>query len=161
MERLDTSSDFVLTRLKVADLLKELDRTMRPLADKKQIAFTLEVADDLKLIRGQRKELITALSHIIENAIQYTPSDGNINIRAYASDDSVIVEVVDTGIGISEADLPRIFERFYRVDQARTGRGAGLGLSIAKKIIEIHNGRIEVVSAPNQGSTFKVILPRS
>src|SRR5262249_17502764 len=146
MTRLDSSNDLVFTVLNVADLLKELYFAKRSLADEKQITFTIEIADDLPFIRGDQKELLTALSHIIENAIQYTPTGGKNHIRAYAGDDSVIVEVADTGIGIHEVDLSRIFERFYRVDQARTDRGAGLGLSIAKKILEAHHGRIEVVS---------------
>ena len=159
MSRLDSVDDFVFARLNITDLLKELDTTMRSLADEKQIILTIEADDDLPYIQGDRRELFRALSHLVENAIQYTSPGGETKIRAYLKSSAVIIEVADTGIGIHEADVSRIFERFYRVDVARTNRGAGLGLSIAQKIIDLHHGIIEVVSEPNRGSVFRVILP--
>lgn len=160
MSQLDSSDQLAFTRLHVGNLIRTLETKMRPLADKKQITLSTEIADHIPWIQGEKDTLFQALSHIADNAIRYTPTGGTNIIRAYTRPDSIIVEFVDTGIGIHEDNLLRIFERFYRVDQARTDRGAGLGLSIAKRIIEIHCGSIEVASTPHQGSIFRVILPR-
>jgi signal transduction histidine kinase len=103
--------------------------------------------------------LLLALSNIAANAIDYTGENGNVTIRTAARNGDVIVAVQDTGIGIADEHLPHIFDRFYRADQARTTRKAGLGLSIARKIIEAHRGKIEVESVVGEGSVFRVVLP--
>jgi|SRR5579863_7561913 len=98
---------------------------------------------------------------ILDNAVKYTPENGSIRMRSRSENESLIIEVQDTGIGIAEKDLPNIFERFYRADQARTGRasGAGLGLSIAKWIAEAHRGSVQALSAVGEGSLFRVTFP--
>ncbi len=98
------------------------------------------------------------LVNLISNALKYTPQGGKVRIEACETVDEISVSVSDTGIGISESDLPYIFERFYRTDRSRsraTG-GSGIGLTIAKSIIEAHGGRMTVQSKVNQGSTFTV-----
>jgi len=97
------------------------------------------------------------LQNLIDNALQYTPPGGRIDVTAYSNGHEVIFTVADTGIGIPEADLERIFERFYRVDAARSREagGTGLGLSIARHIVDAHGGRIWVESAVGQGSRFR------
>ncbi|GAB4572779.1 MAG: hypothetical protein Kow0077_13220 [Anaerolineae bacterium] len=115
----------------------------------------------VQLLMADGTHLWRALSNLVINAINYTPPGGRIVLSTYVNQDGVVFEVTDTGIGIPAEDLPRIFDRFYRADKARqtsTG-GSGLGLSIARRIVEYHNGRIEVESTPGKGSTFRVILP--
>ncbi len=130
-------------------------------AQNKQIEFRFNRALDPLLIRGDQVELERALSKLIINAISYTPAEGTITLSVFAENNNVVIELRDSGIGISEADLPHIFQRFYRADQARsmdTG-GTGLGLAIVKKIVEAHGGRIEVESVVGNGTTFRLLLP--
>jgi signal transduction histidine kinase len=101
-----------------------------------------------------------ALSNLISNAIKYTPAGGNVKIEAYESNASLIIEVADSGIGIEAQDLPYIFERFYRAQNAkRFEKGTGLGLAIVKRIIELHNGTISASSKAGEGSRFTITLP--
>jgi signal transduction histidine kinase len=98
---------------------------------------------------------------LIDNAVKYTPAGGKVTVALSGADGFAVTEVRDTGIGISKADLPHIFERFYRADKARTREmgGAGLGLSIGRWIAEAHGGMIEVESTLGQGSVLRVHLP--
>jgi len=102
------------------------------------------------------------LINLLQNAISYTPEGGQIAVEVQPDLNGVEVSVSDTGIGIPAADLPRIFERFYRVDKGRSQElgGTGLGLSIVKHIVEAHGGRVNVESKPGQGSRFSFFLPR-
>jgi signal transduction histidine kinase len=108
-------------------------------------------------------EVARAIICLIENAISFTPEGGSIKVSTTFPDRHVIIAIEDTGIGIAANDLPRIFERFFRADAARsTGTGGhGLGLAIAKRIIDAHNGIITVRSRPCEGSTFLIQLPTS
>jgi signal transduction histidine kinase len=96
--------------------------------------------------------------NLIDNAVKYT-DQGTISIRTYQQAQSVVIEVADTGIGISPNDIPLIFNRFLKGDKARSSGGSGLGLAITKKIVEAHGGKVEVKSAPGQGTTFTVSIP--
>ena len=107
-----------------------------------------------------RERLRQALSILLDNAVKYTPEGGRVTIRIVEEDGSVGVEVADTGIGISEDQIPHVFERFYRAEEARSTEGLGLGLSIARQIAEDHKGSIEVRSKPREGSTFIIRIPR-
>jgi two-component system phosphate regulon sensor histidine kinase PhoR len=99
--------------------------------------------------------------NLLENALHYTPAGGQITLQTIAQPNEVAVEVGDTGIGIEPGDLPHIFDHFYRADKARANHhgGTGLGLAIVKKIIDRHQGRIEIESIPGQGSSFRIWLP--
>jgi two-component system, OmpR family, sensor kinase len=108
-----------------------------------------------------RERLRQALSILLDNAVKYTPEGGRVTMRIVEEDDSVGVEVTDNGIGISEDQIPHVFERFYRAEGARSPEGLGLGLSIARQIAEDHRGSIEVRSKPGEGSTFIIRIPRS
>jgi len=99
------------------------------------------------------------LVNLIHNAVKFTRAGGEILLLAEASNGFVRFAVRDMGIGIPEEDVPRIFERFYRVDKSRTGSGTGLGLSIAKHIVEAHKGKIWAESVEGQGSTFYLTIP--
>ena len=110
-------------------------------------------------VYGHPSHLWQALVAIVDNAIRYTPEAGRITLRSARVDNYAVLEVEDTGDGIKDEDLPRIFDRFYRVDTAHSTRGFGLGLPIAKKVIERHHGQIEVNTRVGQGSLFRVRLP--
>jgi signal transduction histidine kinase len=102
------------------------------------------------------------LVNLVDNAIKYSKPGGEVKISAHTDDTQVVIEIKDNGIGISQADQQRIFERFYRVDKSRsrTQGGSGLGLAIVKKIAEEHGGTISVESTLGDGSTFQITLPR-
>jgi two-component system, OmpR family, sensor kinase len=108
-----------------------------------------------------RERLRQALSILLDNAVKYTPEGGRVTMRIVEEEGSVGVEVADTGIGIPEDQIPHVFERFYRAEEARSTEGLGLGLSIARQIAEDHRGIIEVRSKPGEGSTFIIRIPRS
>ncbi len=103
------------------------------------------------------------MDNLVDNAIKYTPNGGRITVRWTATADMVSFEVADTGVGISEADLPRVFERFYRVDKARSRAvgGTGLGLAIVKHLVQVMKGQVKVTSKVGKGTTFRVTLPRA
>jgi two-component system phosphate regulon sensor histidine kinase PhoR len=115
----------------------------------------------LPKIRGDARRLSEILQNLLDNAVQYTPEGGQIAVRASAEAPWVRIAVADTGIGIPSDQRQRIFERFYRVDAARSREagGTGLGLSIARHLAEAHGGRIEVESEVGRGSTFTLVLP--
>jgi two-component system, OmpR family, phosphate regulon sensor histidine kinase PhoR len=130
-------------------------------AEKKEQQVTVETVPCLPPVAGDPDYLERAIANLIENAIKYTPPGGRITISLKTLTDHVAVEVRDNGIGIPEKDLPRIFERFYRVDRSRSREmgGTGLGLSIVKHIAQAHRGSIEIASTPGQGSCFTLMLP--
>ena len=106
------------------------------------------------------KELINHIwINIISNAIKYTNKNGKIIIDMSKTDDNVLVTIKDTGIGMSQNEISRIFDKFYQADSSHSNKGLGLGLSITKKIVELHKGKIEVSSILGKGTTFKIWLP--
>ena len=112
-------------------------------------------------IHADQLQLYRVIMNILTNATNYTPANGRIDIRLHVHDEQAVVEVTDTGLGISPEDLPHIFERFYRIDSARNRDqgGTGLGLAIVKAIITAHDGEISVDSTVGKGTTFSVSLP--
>ncbi|MDD5155959.1 MAG: ATP-binding protein [Candidatus Omnitrophica bacterium] len=129
----------------------------------KSIALKLDFAPELPDIKADETRLSQVLINLLDNAIKYTPENGSVTISAAVSADALQIDVSDTGIGISDKDLPRIFERFYRVDKARSRElgGTGLGLSIVKHIVQAHGGQVWVKSEPGLGSTFSFTIPLS
>jgi heavy metal sensor kinase len=145
----------------LAGTLRETCCHGRTLAAPKKITFTEEIGSTPLLVQGDRHGLRRLFLILIDNAVKYTPPDGKVSVSLSSTDGFAVAEVRDTGIGISEADLPHIFERFYRADKARSREmgGAGLGLSIGRWIAESHGGVIDVDSIPGRGSVFHVRLP--
>jgi two-component system phosphate regulon sensor histidine kinase PhoR len=117
-------------------------------------------SSDLAVALGDAALLTHVFQNLIQNAICYNKENGEVAVRIFREDEWIGVSIADTGIGISPDHLPRIFERFYRVDRSRSRQsgGCGLGLSIAEHIVQLHGGRIEAQSTPGMGSTFTVRL---
>ena len=153
--------------LNIEDLLWNVVNGMEPEVTRAQIDIGIMVRDSKKLhIVGDNQRLRWALGHLLQNSIRYTEPGGHIVVTARREDAKNIgIQVVDTGVGISEKDLPHIFERFYRGEpRTRTGklldpRGLGQGLFIARKVAEAHDGYLTVRSTPGVGSVFTMILP--
>jgi two-component system phosphate regulon sensor histidine kinase PhoR len=129
-----------------------------PQARQKQLALKNDVPDELHAEIDQ-KLIGRVLGNLIHNAIKFTSQGGSITIGATAASDKVTLSVADTGPGIPPEDLPRVFERFYKVDRARGTGGTGLGLAIARHVVEAHGGRIWAVSTFGQGATFYFTIP--
>jgi signal transduction histidine kinase len=132
---------------------------MRHIFTENNLTVALDIDHDMPRIIGDNKYMGEAFRHLIENASRYTPSGGKIDIRTFCKDSIAVIEITDTGIGIDSKIHDRIFERFYRADEAHSTRGFGLGLPITRAIIERHNGTIVVESEVGKGSTFRVTLP--
>lgn len=130
-------------------------------AELKKQTLEVEIAPNLPAVLGNPLRLGQTVSNLVSNAIKYTPEGGHISVIATRKDGQLIVKIKDDGIGISQEDLPHVFDKFYRVDRPETEGivGSGLGLSIVKTIIEKHRGRIWVESKVGKGTTFAVILP--
>ena len=134
---------------------------MQPKAEAKRVALTAEVARDLPPVLADHDRLAQILINLVDNAVKYTAEDGRVAVRAARRDGAVTIDVVDTGIGIPPADLPRITERFYRVDKARSRElgGTGLGLAIVKHLVIAHGGELTIDSTPGQGTTVRFTVP--
>ncbi len=142
-------------------LIEEVLQSLRPRAENKQIICHFNPQPDLPPIVADDEQIRRMLTNLIENAINYTPAQGQVAVATRFDAGRVLVEIADSGIGIKVEDIPHIFDRFYRAKDARSfaRSGTGLGLAIVKKIVEMHAGRIDVVSAPGKGTTFRVLLP--
>ena len=145
----------------VAQLIESCVETAQLKAVPRQLALHVSLPERLPAARGDSNTLQEVLQNLLDNALQYTPAGGKIDVSASCSDGHVVVTVADTGIGIPQAEQERIFERFYRVDAARSREagGTGLGLSIARHIMEAHGGRLWVESAVGEGSRFHFSIP--
>ena len=150
-----------LRRVGVAQLVESCYETAQRRAAEKELTLSLSLPESLPDVSGDARRLQEVLQNLLDNAIQYTLPGGKIILSADSRDDEVIFTVSDSGIGIPQSDQPRIFERFYRVDAARSREagGTGLGLAIAKHLVEVHGGRIWVESELGSGSKFHFSVP--
>jgi heavy metal sensor kinase len=139
-------------------LLEDIAHSLHPLAESKGLNLNCDLPPSL-IISGDTDHLIRLVVNLLDNAIKYTER-GTITLSAHGNDGTAAIEVTDTGIGIPPEHLPHIFKRLYTVDAARSSGGAGLGLSIAKQIVQAHKGTIEVQSEVGEGSRFTVYLPK-
>lgn len=158
------SLPFTLEGVDIAMLAESVVSRMAPRAEEAGLTLEARIPSVLPLVSGDADRLQEVFLNLVQNAIQYTPSGGRVTVSAQSSaaEGLVGISVEDTGIGIPGTDLPRIFERFYRVDKARSraSGGTGLGLAIVKHIIELHQGRIQVNSTVGQGTEFIIWLPQ-
>jgi two-component system phosphate regulon sensor histidine kinase PhoR len=139
--------------------LESVDR-LRPFAERQGIRLEVDVAPDLPLIRGEASRLGQVFANLVHNAVKFSPPDSTVTVSVRQVGEAVEASVADRGIGVGAADLPRIFERFYKADRSRTaGGGTGLGLAIARHIVSGHGGRLTVASREGEGATFTMSLP--
>ena len=163
LSRSDSDTDIIdIKPFNLGTMMKEIQSKFMPVSDSKNIRSSFETIPDV-IIKGDEILLRRVFSNLLDNAIKYTSSGGTISLSLEERVNDVIACISDTGIGISQENLGKIFDRFFRVDTSRSREesgGAGLGLSISRNIVELHKGKIEVKSDPGTGSTFKVILPK-
>ncbi|WP_347862598.1 ATP-binding protein [Salimicrobium sp. PL1-032A] len=150
-----------MNELNMTSLISDTVALVEDQARKKNIAITADLEEDV-MYRGDATRLRQVFLNLISNAITYTPEQGTVEIRLKEQADDITVDVIDTGIGIPEEEIPRIFERFYRVDKARSRNsgGTGLGLAIVKHIMEAHGGTIKVNSEPGEGSVMTLVFSK-
>lgn|GEM_PF-5495537 len=161
LSELDQGKALHRTAFRVKELFSEILRFFHPQAEKKGLQLQLDLPDPDLLLTADRQQIREVLENLVQNAIQYTNPGGTIRMSAQKHNGHVKFEVQDTGIGINRKFHQRIFQRFYRVDAARSMHpsGTGLGLAIARHIVELHGGEIGVESEPGKGSTFWFTVP--
>jgi len=147
--------------IQLGEIVKECLDSKDLLAEEFGVDMEVELENTGMLVNGDRQLLRTALNNLVDNAIKYNHPGGKVVIRVLQDDDHVILQVQDTGIGVPREELPRVFERFYRVDKARSREtgGTGLGLSIVKHIADLHGGGVDVTSVEGEGSIFNIRIP--
>jgi two-component system phosphate regulon sensor histidine kinase PhoR len=154
---------FEIVAVPVGEVVDACLDNYRPAADTKRIQLVSEPPQPACHVQADAEGLREILDNLVDNALKYTPEDGRVVVRWRTAEDSysAVIEVADTGIGISDEELPRVFERFYRVDKARSRElgGTGLGLAIVKHLAQSFGGGVSVTSCRGQGSTFTVELP--
>ena len=157
--------DIELVPFDLLEIVRETIESLEPKAKRNSIELSITKGMDGSkvLVLGDAAKLVQVLTNLIVNSINYGTEGGRTEVRYYDAEDSILVEVADTGIGIREEDLPRVFERFYRVDKSRSRHagGSGLGLAICKHIIETHGQTINVRSTYGEGSTFSFTLEKA
>ena len=163
LQRIDTGEAQVsLTNVGIASAVKEVLEDLGPLAERKEQAIKMNLPKDSVSVRADEQMLNLILSKLLSNAIKFTSEKGSISVSAKCRGETVVITLTDTGVGIPEEELERIFQRFYQVEDSlrREHGGLGLGLSIARDMAELMDGRIWAESQVGQGSTFYLALPR-
>ncbi|GAF65355.1 hypothetical protein BTS2_2253 [Bacillus sp. TS-2] len=153
--------DLHMDEIHLQDFMKKVVRKFKGIANEQKVRLDLELIEPLPPLKFDHDRIEQVLTNLIHNAIRHTEEAGFVNIKVRADKNEVIFDVIDNGSGISEQDLPFVFERFFKADKARTRAkgGTGLGLAIAKNIIDSHKGKISVHSKLNEGTTFTFRLP--
>ena len=151
-----------LSEINVRDFLKSVTRDWEKRLTQKNLRLEMQMPDNFPALHADERRLEEVVHNLLDNAVNYSHENGHILIQAAAPDQEIVFSVCDEGVGIAPADLPRIFERFYRADRARSRElgGTGLGLSIVKHIAQLHGGRVEAESTLGQSTTIRVILPK-
>jgi two-component system NtrC family sensor kinase len=157
--QIEAIEDLRTDTLRLSEIMKTTVASFRALAEVNSIKLVLEPCQQQLAVSGNPSLLGRALDNLVENALKYTPRGGRVTVRAACHQHEVIVSVADNGPGISEQDLPRVFEKFFRARQHQDHTGTGLGLAIVKSIVERHQGRVWAESQANRGSTFSIALP--
>ncbi len=152
---------FASEEVSVARLIKDVHESFKPSVEDKKLQFILDVPSHLGKVRGDLQRLMQVFVNLVGNAVKFT-EEGSITIRAKEEKDTVTVAVVDTGVGIDQKYIPKMFTKFFQIEHylKREHEGTGLGLAICKEIVKAHKGEISVESVLGKGSTFKVVLPK-
>ncbi|MFZ8997050.1 MAG: sensor histidine kinase [Ilumatobacteraceae bacterium] len=162
LSRIEMGGDRLVEAVPIAEVVDAAVARVRELARRTSIAIEVDLSGaDGVVLAGDRRQLVSAVGNLVENAVKYSEPGASVSIRAVGNDTDLLLEITDQGSGIPAADVERVFERFYRVDPARsrsTG-GTGLGLSIVRNVVTQHGGRVSVRSVEGSGSTFTVVLP--
>jgi len=155
------NSNLQWSDLQLSELFSGVMRDWENKFAKKQLKVVVDLPRDLPIIRADEARLREIFDNLLDNAVKYSREMGEIRLQAGRRNDQIVVSVTDNGIGIGREDLPRIFERFYRADKARSRElgGTGLGLAIVKHITQLHGGRVEAESELGRGTTIRVMLP--
>lgn len=145
----------------VPELLEKAVSVLQPLADHKHQTLIIKIIEPMRPMMGDLEKMILVIINLLDNAVKYSPTEREIILKACSNKDGVEISITDLGLGISQKEIPRIFERFYRVNRthSRNVGGTGLGLSIVKHIVEAHGGTLSVQSLPEEGSTFTFTIP--
>jgi len=160
LSRIETGkAELKLELVNLNMIVEEVIAQLTPQAERQNLSLEMTLADDLPATPVDKERIRQVMVNLIHNAIKFNRPGGSIRTTTKQSEGSVVVEISDTGTGIAKDDLPQIFERFYKADKSRTGQGSGMGLAIAKHIVEAHGGNIWVQSEEGKGSTFSFSLP--
>jgi len=143
----------------ISQMIQDVTDLFYPLAQDKNIRLTDKLPSETLYVTGDRSRLQRALANILDNALKYTPSEGEVTVSASIENDHVCISVQDTGFGISVEDQKQLFTRFFRADPSRSTPGNGLGLSLVKSIVSLHHGQVLVTSSLGKGSCFQIVLP--
>ncbi|MCX8025480.1 MAG: HAMP domain-containing histidine kinase, partial [Thermanaerothrix sp.] len=158
--RIEAGFDTRRETFSLKQVLEHAIENFKKALERKGHRLIMELPEDLPLFLGNPVQIRQMFEHLLDNAIKYTPPGGQITIHGELEQEQIILQFRDTGIGIPVADLPFIFDKFYRASNAGTEvAGSGLGLAIVKSIVESHQGRIWVESTLGQGTTFTIVLP--
>jgi signal transduction histidine kinase len=147
--------------VRLREILEQTVSLMKPRAETQNVSLQLDLPPELPLIQADPRSMEELFTNLVSNAVHYSPDGGKVLVSAVSHGDYLTVLVSDTGIGIDAEEIPKIFDKFYRVKHPKTRQvvGTGLGLAIVKGIVESHRGSIEVESQPGVGTTFRVLLP--
>jgi len=162
LARLESSSaSLELNAVGIKDLFDNVIRDWKEKLTAKNLKVNVDLPSDASTLRADETRLQEVLYNLLENAVKYSRENGQIRLQAARHGSELVLSVTDNGLGISKDDLPRIFERFYRADKARSRElgGTGLGLAIVKHIAQLHGGRVEAESELGKGTTIRVVLP--
>ena len=162
LSSIENKNDLVKESISLYDVFKEVYDMINYIASSKNIDLSYEFEDDKVVVQAYGDYMKQLLLNLIDNAIKYTPNGGKVIVKQFTKDNNIIIEVIDNGMGIPKEDQSKIFQRFYRVDKARSRSvgGTGLGLAITKHIVNSLNGSISVESEFGEGSKFIVKLPK-
>jgi signal transduction histidine kinase len=142
-------------------MLGDVIKKIKPQVEEKRLTFEVSIPEKLPEPRLDKDKIATVLVNLLGNAVKYTPAGGRVAFRVHATDQNLEIDVEDTGVGIAEDELPKVFDKFFRSDDPRVQeqKGTGLGLALVQEVVRLHGGRVSVDSEIDKGSTFQIVLP--
>ena len=151
--------DYTVHTADLTAIVRQAVELLQPVAEESRISLTTSVPDGSVQVAGDTSMLQRVVANLLDNSLKYTPPGGRVTARLHRRDGQAVVEVIDTGVGIPEQDLPRVFDRFFRGDASRSTPGNGLGSSYVQSVVRAHRGHVAVTSVPREHTTFRVSLP--